>query len=132
MTKEAVLLQFFGSFGIPAYPDSSVIKVDEDGNRVKVDYPYLTYVAPIGAWEDGEVAITVDIWYYGVSETVPNAKSREISEKIGLGGVVLRCDGGAIWIKRGSPFSQPVVDGADPVNIKRRSINLSAEYFTQN
>lgn len=123
MTKEAALKQFFASFGLPAYPSTAVPK--------DVEFPYLTYDAPVSAWEDGEVGITANLWFYTSQESPPNAKAREISEAIGQGGKMIPCDGGYIWLKRGSPFSQPLRDEADP-NIKRRYINISAEYFTLN
>lgn len=127
MTKEAALLQFFSSFGIPAYVSTNV--VNEDGEE-DVTFPYLTYEPITSAWEDGEVGITVNLWYYGESEAPANAKARELSERIGLGGKVLRCDGGAIWLKRGSPWCQNLRDEVDP-QIKRRYIQVTAEYFTQ-
>lgn len=123
MTKEAALKQWFGSFGMSAYPSTAV---PED-----TVFPYLTYDAPISAWEDGEVGITVNLWFYTTQESPPNAKAREISEAIGRSGCALRCDGGYIRLMRGSPFSQPLRDEADP-NIKRRYINITARYYTEN
>jgi hypothetical protein len=43
---------------------------------------------------------------------------------------MLPCDGGAVWIKRGSPFAQRIKNTSDDM-IKRRYINLSAEFFTE-
>lgn len=122
MTKAAALHEFFNSFGIPAYTTTSV---PEDAV-----FPWLTYELVTSAWEGGEVSITVNLWYYTESESIPNAKAQEISKAIGLGGKMLRCDGGAIWLKRGSPWCQNLRDEVDPV-IKRRYINVTAEYFTQ-
>ena len=122
MTKEAVLYQFFNSFGISGYPAEDV---PDD-----TIFPWLTYELVTGAWGD-EVGITVNVWYYGDSNTLINAKVREISEAIGLGGKILKCDGGGIWIKRGSPWCQSVRDEAND-KIKRRYIQITAEFFTQN
>ena len=123
MTKEAVLHKFFNSFGIPGYPTSAV---PEDAV-----FPWLTYEPITSAFEEGEVGITVNLWYYTTDEAVPNAKAREMSQKIGMGGIILPCDGGAIWIKRGSPWCQNLRDETDPI-IKRRYIQIVAEYFTEN
>lgn len=123
MTKEAALYKFFNSFGIPAYP---VTSVPEDAV-----FPWLTYEPVTSAFEEGEAAITVNLWYYTTDEAPANAKARELSEAIGMGGKILRCDGGAIWLKRGSPWCQNLRDEADPA-IKRRYIQVAAEYFTQN
>jgi hypothetical protein len=46
-----------------------------------------------------------------------------------MGGKTLPCDGGAIWIKRGSPFSQNMGDPNDDL-VKRKYINITAEFFT--
>ena len=121
MTKAAALQEFFSSFGIPAYPASSV---PEDSV-----FPWLTYELVTGAWEEGEVSMTVNLWYYTESEKIPNDKANEISKRIGLAGVVLPCDEGSVWLKRGSPWCQSLTDDTD-WNIKRRYINITAEYLT--
>lgn len=123
MTKEAALHKFFNSFGIPGYPATAV---PEDAV-----FPWLTYEPITSAFEEGEVGITVNLWYYTTDEAPANAKAREMSERIGMGGIILRCDGGAIWLKRGSPWCQNLRDEADPI-IKRRYIQVTAEYLTQN
>lgn len=123
MTKEAALKAFFSSFDIPAYPAT--------GLPQDVVFPYLTYEPSTSAWDGGEVGITVNLWYFTTQESPPNAKARELSETIGLGGKVIPCDGGFIWLKRGSPWCQNLSDETDK-NIKRRYINVTAEYMTMN
>lgn len=123
MTKAAALYQFFSSFGMDAYtatsvPDDAVL-------------PYLTYELATGAWDGGEVGITANLWFYTESEKVPNEKAKEISSVIGPGGRVLPCDEGYIWLKRGSPWCQALRDEVSP-NIKRRYLNITAEYLTLN
>lgn len=122
MTKEAALQSFFEKF-LPSYAASAV---PED-----VVFPYLTYELITGAWEEGEVGLTVNLWYYTTSEATPNAKVREISEAIGLGGVQVPCDDGTIWFTRGSPWSQSLTDDSD-IRIKRRYLNITANYNTLN
>lgn len=123
MTKAAALQAFFERFGIPAYPVSSV---PDDAT-----FPWLTYELVTGAWEEGEVSMTVNLWYYTSSEAIPNAKAEEISRTIGLSGISVPCDGGFIWLKRGSPWCQNLRDETDPT-IKRRYLNVTAEYMTIN
>lgn len=123
MTKAAALYQFFSSFGMPAYTSTSV---PDD-----VTFPYLTYELITSAFEAGEVGLTVNLWFYTTSEAIPNAKAEELSEAIGMGGKILRCDGGGIWLKRGSPWCQSLSDETSPT-IKRRYINITAEYLTEN
>ena len=123
MTKGAALYRFFSGFGMTAYASASV---PDD-----VEFPYLTYDLVTSAWESDLVSLTVNLWYYTESEAEPNAKAREISEALGMGGRVLPCDGGYIWLKRGSPWCQSLSDETDK-NIKRRYLNITAEYLTQN
>ena len=122
MTKGAALQAFFSQF-MGAYAASAV---PED-----VTFPYLTYELITSAWDGGEVGLTVNMWFYTTSESVPNAKAQELSDAIGYGGVTLPCDGGFIWLKRGSPWCQNLQDYTDK-NIKRRYINVTAEYMTLN
>ena len=122
MTKGAALQAFLSQF-MDAYAASAV---PED-----VNFPYLTYELITSAWDGGEVGLTVNLWFYTTSEAVPNAKAQELSDAIGYGGVTLPCDGGFIWLKRGSPWCQNVREDTDP-NIKRRYINVTAEYMTLN
>jgi hypothetical protein len=121
MTKAAALYDFFSSFGLPAYADTAV---PDDA-----EYPYLTYNLVLNAWDGGETAITVNLWDRTTKESTLNALAEQISETIGIGGKVLSCDLGYVWLKRGNPFCQSLVDEQSS-DIKRRYINISAEYLT--
>lgn len=121
MTKAAALFEWFNGF-LSAYPASNVPK--------DVIFPYLTYELVLGAWGDEDIGITVNLWYYTESEAEPNAMADKMSKTIGRGGTYVECDGGTILIKRGNPWCQNVVDETD-TNIKRRYINISLEYFTE-
>lgn len=123
MTKGEALYGFFSKFGMGAYAATAV---PDD-----VVFPYLTYDAIFDTWESGEVGLTVNLWFYTDSETVPNAKAQEISDAIGSGGVTVPCDGGFIWIKRGSPWCQSIREEAN-FSVKRRYLNVSVEYLTNN
>lgn len=122
MTKDKALQAWFEQF-LTAYPTSNV-----PGD---VTFPYLTYELITGAFDSGEIGLTVNLWYYTESEAVPNAKAQEIADMIGYGGTVISCDGGYIWLKRGSPWCQNIAEEDEP-NIKRRYINITAEYLTKN
>lgn len=121
MTKEAALHAWFNSFSIPFYPLSAV---PDDAV-----FPWGTYELVIDAWGSEEAGLTVNLWYYTTDEAAPNAKVREISRRLGIGGVLIPCDSGIIWLKRGSPWCQNLYDETDPT-IKRRYLNISAEYLT--
>lgn len=120
MTPEATIYQFLSGFGIPAYATTSV----PDGAA----FPYLTYDLSTGEMFGGEVNIPVNVWYRTDSEAEPNAKVREMFDRIGHGGVTVGCDGGMVWLKRGTPWAQSVSDATDD-KVKRRYVNIDVEYL---
>lgn len=122
MTKAAAIYQFWNSFDIPAYEENSV---PEDAK-----FPYITYQLVTDSL-DNDVQMAVSVWYRGSSWTEANAKAEEISQAVGQGGKTIKCDGGRIWIKRGSPFAQNMGDESDNL-IKRKYLNITAEFFTAN
>ena len=122
MTKGAALQAFLSRF-MDAYAASAVPN--------DVTFPYLTYELITSAWDGGEVGLTVNMWFRTTSEKEPNEAVDKLSNAIGLGGVQLPCDDGVIWLKRGSPWSQSLTDETDKT-IKRRYINVTAEYLTFN
>ena len=109
MTKDKALHAWFSQF-LTAYPTSNV---PEDAT-----FPWLTYELITGALDSGEISLTVNLWYYTESEAIPNAKAQEISTAIGYGGTVIPC-------------CQNIADETDK-NIKRRYLNITAEYLTEN
>lgn len=121
MTKDKALYAWFNNF-MPFYPASSV-----PGDVV---FPYGTYELITDSLYGGEVGLTVNLWFYTESEADPNAKAQEFAQYIGMGGAVIPCDEGYIWIKRGTPWCQSLVDESD-AKIKRRYINVTAEYLTE-
>jgi hypothetical protein len=121
MTKAAAIYQFWSSFGLTAYEENTV---PEDAV-----FPYLTYQLVTDSF-DREVSATASLWYRGESLTAINAKTEEISKKIGASGKKIAVDGGGIWIKRGQPFAQNMGDESDDL-IKRKYINISIVFITQ-
>lgn len=122
MTKGAALQSFFDSI-MTSYAASSVPE--------NATLPYLTYDFITSAWDGGEVGLTVNMWFRTTTEKEPNAAVDNLSKAIGLGGVQIPCDDGVIWLKRGSPWAQSLTDETDKT-IKRRYINVTAEYLTIN
>ena len=120
MTQAAALKTFFNSFGINAYPDTEVPQ--------GATLPYMTYQLITGGW-GAPVSMTVNLWYYGGTNLAIDAKAQEMNTTINIGGVVMPCDGGALWITKGAPFCQAIRDPTDE-RIKRRFINLNVEYLT--
>ena len=123
MTKAAAIYNFWSSFGLTAYEENAVPTGDDAPK-----FPYITYQLVTDSF-DNEVLMTASLWYRSTSWAQANAKAEEISEAISLGGKIIKCDGGRIWIKRGTPFAQRMGDETDSL-IKRIYINITAEFFT--
>lgn len=130
MTKAAAINEFWNSFGLKAFEENTVLDVDENGQEVEPEFPYITYQLVTDSY-DREVAATASLWYRGERWTAINAKTEEIARFIGGGGCLLDCDGGFIWLKRGTPFAQNMGDESDDL-IKRKYINVTVEYMTAN
>ena len=122
-TKAATIYEFWNSFEMLAYEENSV-PTGEDAPK----FPYITYQLVTDSLGN-EVAMSASIWYHSTSWVEANAKTDEVSRAIGLGGKILDCDGGKIWIKRGTPFAQNMGDESDNL-IKRKYLNITAEYLT--
>lgn len=120
MTKNKALFAWFNEF-MPFYRASSV---PDD-----VIMPYGTYEYIESAFDAGEVGLTVNLFFRTESEAVPDEAAQELSKRIGYSGVLIPCEEGYIWLKRGSPFCQSLTYENDPA-IKRRYINITAEYLT--
>lgn len=118
-TKAKAINDFFNSV-MRSYPQSAV---PDDAKT-----PYLTYAWNEGSFGDENQAITANIYARTDSEAEINAMARKLSDAIGRGGHVISCDDGAIWLKRGSPWCQAAP--YDDLSIKRRYINVSAEFLT--
>lgn len=124
MTKEAALHNLFSSFGLTAYQEDAAPTGDNAPS-----YPYLTYEVSTGSWGD-VIPLSVSLWYRSTSWVAANAMAQHISDAIGLGGIYLRCDNGAIIVHRGDPFARSMGDESDNL-IKRKVLNIMAEYLTE-
>lgn len=119
MNKVQALNTFWNSFSLNAY-DASTVPDD-------LALPYITYSVA----EDDfnySVSLTASIWYRSKRWDEITAKLEEIADTIGRGGVMVPYDGGAIWIKKGSPFAQRVTDEDD--SIRRIYMNIEAEFIS--
>lgn len=120
LTKAAALHSWLSGFGMEAYVEGEV----PEGAAL----PYITYSAYVPAWGGGEGSVTVSVWRRTTSEARANADADAVSSALGLGGVMIPCRGGALWLRRGRPFSQPAPTG-EP-GVKRRYINIAVEGMT--
>lgn len=122
MTIGETLYNFFNSFELDAYPTTAVPH--------DVVFPYLTYDFYDGYFGDAEQSITASLWFHTESELTPNKKADEIGKAIGRGGLLLSCDGGAVWLKRGEPWCNALLDEGD-TSIKRRLLNITIEFVKE-
>lgn len=120
MRKNEAIKAFMNSFGVPAYPIGAVPGEDD------IEYPYMTYENSVGNTGDTPVYIAAQLFYYTSSERVINDKVEEIAAAIGRGGRMIPYIDGAVWIRRGSPWSNPITD-ENPA-IKGRQLNITLEF----
>lgn len=121
--KEQTLHLFWSSFGLAAYDESTV----PTGSNAP-DFPYITYnvvTDSIGT----PVALTASVWYRSSSWAGVTEKAESIGKEIGLGGKLIPYDGGALWLKRGTPFSQRMSDDSDDM-VRRIYLNIEAEFIS--
>lgn len=104
MTIEQTIHNFWSSFGLTAYDENSV--------PYGAKLPYITYSVNIGDITSGPVTTQASLWYRSMSWKEITEKSDEIRNYLGLGGVMIEHDRGAIWIKRGNTFSQRAAAGS--------------------
>ena len=98
MTIEQAIHKFWSSFELTAYDENSV----PDNAKL----PYLTYSVNVGDITSGPVTTQASLWYRSMSWKEITEKSEEIRNHLGIGGVMIEHDDGAIWIKRGNTFAQ--------------------------
>lgn len=123
MTKDAAIQSFFESFGLPAFPATSV---PTSGAEVP-SFPYLTYIIPTDS-DLGKIAASASVYYRSESWAELNAKVRAISEGVGAGRVV-ECDNGAVIFRKSTPFAQPLGDDSDNM-IKRKVLSFEVLFAT--
>lgn len=122
MTKAATIYQFWSSFGLTAYEENTV---PEDAK-----FPYITYQLVTDSFGN-QIALSASIWMRDSSWKLINFITDCISQEIGRGGKMLVYDGGALWLKRGTPFAQNMGDDTDNL-IKRKYLNITAEFISEN
>lgn len=120
MTKAQAVQDFWSRFLWPAYDEGTV--PDDAG------YPRITY----NVVEDElnhPVAMYASLWDRSTSWQRVESKAHEISEAITyLYPPSIPFDGGRLYITKGSPFAQRMIDEDDMV--RRIYINIGAEYFS--
>lgn len=116
MNREQALHQFWNSFGIPAYDESTV-----PDNAVM---PYITYQVSTGLINQ-PVLTTASLWYRSRSWEDITLKAHETTD--GLNGHTIKYDNGAILLTTGTPKYQRIQDEDDMV--RRIAMNIDLEFL---
>ena len=125
LDKEQALHQFWSGFGLTARDEGTV----PDDAMTRFGGHYITYAVNTAAFQE-PIPIYGNLWYKDTSWETITQKANEISEAIGIGGILIPYEGGYLWICRGVPFSQRIQDEDD--TIRRIYINLMAEFLSAN
>lgn len=120
ISKEQSLDAFFNSFGIPFYDENTVPD--------SASLPYGTYEVLVDGFGQ-QVSLTVNLYDYDKSWKWISEKCEDIVKSLRSGGKIIRCDGGAIWLKLGSPQYQRMADDTKE-EVRRIMINITAEFLT--
>lgn len=119
ITKEQALYNFWSSFGVKAYEETSVPE--------KTAFPYITYQTTLDSF-GAEVAMTASVWDRKSDWSSVTDIKDSISAELTLGGKIIHYTGGAMWLKKAQPFAQRMGD-ADK-SIRRIVLNVSAEFIS--
>lgn len=126
MDRWQALYNFWSRFGLNAYEENSV---PEDAG-----FPRLTYQASVSTFNE-PVPLSASIWYRDDNEHDKNwrpvdQKADEVSAFIGMGGIMEIYDGGALWVRRGSPFAQRMSD--PDTSVRRVVLQIEVEFLSAN
>ena len=128
MDKAQALHSFWSSFGLPAIDEQSAY---DDGTleQLGIAFPYISYETATD-YLDGPVMLGADLWYKSTSWADITRKADAIGDYIGLGGKVIRYQGGGLWVCRSTPFAQRMAEDTWADNIRRIHINIQAEFLS--
>lgn len=91
---------FFNSFGIPGYL--------EDNIPPAASLPYLTYKPTIpGGWNE-TASFHARLWYPSKGGRAPILQTEDKISAALANGLTIKCEGGAILLRKGTPWAQPL------------------------
>lgn len=122
MTKGQAIQEFWESFGLTAYDETTV---PDDA-----PFPYITYQVHTGSI--GDVCIVnTSLWYRSYSWKEISEKTEEISEAIAkMYPPSIKINGGRLYITKGAPFAQRMGDASDD-SIRRMLLSINYEFLTE-
>lgn len=118
MNKDQCVHNFWSSFEWKAWEETSV--PDDE------PLPYITHEGAVDGF-DHDVAQTASLWYRSQGWDEIIAKRTEIENRITRGGILLPYDGGAVWLKMGSPWGQRMGEASDDT-VRRIVLNYVLEF----
>lgn len=122
MDKVQALHNFWNSFEIPAYDETTVPD--------SAAFPYMTYSMTTDSF-GSVVPISLNIYYRSNSWKDATLKSEEIAKRIKENGYeMIKFDKGYIYLTGGTPFAQRVAIDEDRA-IKRIYMNILAEFLCE-
>ena len=122
MDKVQALHNFWNSFGIPAYDETTVPD--------SAAFPYMTYSMTTDSFGN-VVPISLNIYYRSNSWKDAALKSEEIAKRIKENGYeMIKFDKGYIYLTGGTPFAQRIAIDEDRA-IKRIYMNILAEFLCE-
>lgn len=120
MDKAQAIHEFWSSFDLPAYDESSV----PDDARM----PYITYNVATDSL-DSILPLHGSLWYRSTAWDEITQKSEEIAEMLGSKGYLIKkLDDGYVWMQKGKPFAQRMTD--EDEQVRRIYVNVTAEFLT--
>ncbi len=131
MNKSQAITEFWNSFGIPAFDETTVPEYIDDGhgNQVKLVPPYITF----NIVEDSlnsVVNLYANIWYKSTSWREITLKTAEIAKRlVEMQPPTIELDNGRLYLTKGTPFAQRMSEPTDDT-IRRMYINVQAEFLT--
>lgn len=122
MTKGQAIQEFWESFGLTAYDETTV---PDDA-----PFPYITYQVHTGSIGDLCI-VNTSLWYRSYSWKEISEKTEEISEAIAkMYPPSIKIDGGRLYITKGTPFAQRMGDASDDA-IRRMLLSINYEFLTE-
>ena len=121
MTKAQAIHNFWSSFGLTAYDETTV---PDDA-----PFPYITYSVETDSF-DNTVMANASLWYRTYSWKDISEKAEDIARAIvKMNPPTIKIDGGRLYISKGVPFSQRMKEESDDA-IRRIILNVNFEFMT--
>lgn len=122
MNKYTAIDNFWNSFGIPAFDETTV--------KDKQPFPYITYSVKSDSIGN-PVTLNASLWYKSYSWKEISEKTEEIAQRIvTMYPAAIQLDTGRLYLSQGAPFAQRMSDPEDDT-IRRVFMTINAEFLTR-